>query len=226
MWESVQSRAAAVAAEQRQPAGAPVLSGGDTWLVARCRQGDRAAFSEVVTRYKGRIYHYLFRITGNAEDAEDLTQEVFVRLYTSIGSFRAEASLSSWMFRIAGNLAVDAFRRTSKARGLSGSRGVATSPAAPAKKGDDGAWAATGDVPDWSREPMTLLAREELGVQIQAALEELPPKLRSAVVLHDIEGLKYEEIAVIERVPLGTVKSRIFNARAALRARLRPYCEA
>jgi RNA polymerase sigma-70 factor (ECF subfamily) len=72
---------------------------------------------------------------------------------------------------------------------------------------------------------MTVLARAESGAQIQAALEKLPPKLRSAVVLHDIEGLSYEDIAVVERIPLGTVKSRIFSARAALRKRLRFYWE-
>jgi RNA polymerase sigma-70 factor (ECF subfamily) len=192
----------------------------DSALVARCQKADITAFNEIVSRYKGKIYNYLYRMTGNAEDAEDLTQEVFVRMYTNIGSFRAEASLSTWLFRIAGNLSVDAFRRGKKERGLSHSLDAPVA----GGDGDDGQ-SATRDVPDWSQEPETLLGRKELGAHIQAALQKLPPKLRSAVVLHDVEGLAYEEIAQTERIPLGTVKSRIFNARVALREHLRPYLE-
>lgn len=193
----------------------------DSALVARCQKADITAFNEIVSRYKGKIYNYLYRMTGNAEDAEDLTQEVFVRMYTNIGLFRAEASLSTWLFRIAGNLSVDAFRRGKKERALSHSLDAP----GPGGDGDEGQ-SATRDVPDWSQEPETLLGRKELGAHIQAALQKLPPKLRSAVVLHDVEGLAYEEIAQTERVPLGTVKSRIFNARVALREHLRPYLEA
>jgi len=192
----------------------------DTVLIARCQKADLAAFNEIVARYKQKIYNYLLRMTGSQEDAEDLTQEVFVRMYTNIAAFRAEASLSTWLFRIAGNLAVDAFRRGKKERGL-----VQTSLDGPAAGGDDEGQAASRDVPDWSREPLRVFGRKELGAQIQAALEKLPPKLRSAVVLHDVEGLPYEEIATIERVPLGTIKSRIFNGRVALREQLRPYLE-
>lgn len=194
------------------------LTHSDTSLINRCQKADIAAFNEIVARHKGKIYNYLYRMTGSAEDAEDLTQEVFVRMYTSIGSFRAEASLSTWLFRIAGNLCVDAFRRGKKERGLVQSLDAPTA-------GDDGDEGATRDVPDWSREPMTLFKQKELGAQIQAALEKLPPKLRAAVVLHDVEGLPYEEIAAVEAIPLGTVKSRIFNARVALREHLRPYLE-
>jgi RNA polymerase sigma-70 factor (ECF subfamily) len=192
----------------------------DTALIARAQKADIAAFNEIVARYKNKIYNYLLRMTGSQDDAEDLTQEVFVRMYTNIASFRAEASLSTWLFRIAGNLAVDAFRRGKK------ERGVVSSLDAPAAGSDDEGQGATQDVPDWSREPLKQFGQKELGAQIQTALEKLPPKLRSAVVLHDVEGLPYEEIAAIEKIPLGTVKSRIFNARVALREQLRPYIEA
>src|SRR5579871_556291 len=90
----------------------------DTALVARCQKADITAFNEIVARYKNKIFNYLYRMTGNAEDAEDLTQEVFVRMYTNIASFRAEASLATWLFRIAGNLCVDSFRRSKKERTL------------------------------------------------------------------------------------------------------------
>ena len=198
------------------------LTHSDSSLIARCQKADIAAFNEIVARYKGKIYNYLFRMTGSAEDAEDLTQEVFVRMYTNIGSFRAEASLSTWLFRIAGNLCVDSFRRSKKHRAM-----VQGSLDAPiVGSGGDGVDEGTGasrDVPDWSQEPDSVFARKELGSQIHAALQKLPPKLRSAIILHDIEGLAYEEIAAAEGIPLGTVKSRIFNARVALRERLRPY---
>lgn len=193
----------------------------DTALITRAQKADVAAFNEIVARYKNKIYNYLLRMTGSQDDAEDLTQEVFVRMYTNIGAFRKEASLSTWLFRIAGNLAVDAFRRGKKERGV-----VMSLDAPVAGADDEGSAHATQDVPDWSHEPLKQFGRKELGGQIQAALERLPPKLRSAVILHDVEGLPYEEIAQIEKVPLGTVKSRIFNARVALREHLRPYIEA
>lgn len=190
----------------------------DTTLIARCQKADIAAFNEIVARYKGKIYNYLYRMTGSAEDAEDLTQEVFVRMYTNIHTFRAEASLSTWLFRIAGNLCVDAFRRKKKERSLVSSLDTPL-------YSDDEDSNATRDVPDMTTAPETLLSRKELGGQIEIALKKLPPKLRSAVILHDIEGLAYEEIATVEKIPLGTVKSRIFNARVALREYLRPYLE-
>lgn len=191
----------------------------DAALINRCQKADIAAFNEIVSRYKGKIYNYVLRMTGSAEDAEDLTQEVFVRMYTSIHTFRAEASLSTWLFRIAGNLCVDQFRRGKKERGL------VQSLDAPLPRSDEDEGNATRDVPDMTQAPETLLGRKELAAHIQAALQKLPPKLRSAVVLHDVEGLAYEDIALAEGVPLGTVKSRIFNARVALRNNLRPYLE-
>ena len=197
------------------------LTHSDATLIARCQKADIAAFNEIVARYKGKIYNYLYRMTSNAEDAEDLTQEVFVRMYTNIRTFRAESSLSTWLFRIAGNLCVDSFRRKKKEKGVVQSLDAPL----PGSDTEDGV-GATRDVPDWSSEPDTLFSRKELGAHIQAALAKLAPKLRSAVVLHDIEGLAYDEIAQMEQVPLGTIKSRIFNGRVALREHLRPYLEA
>jgi RNA polymerase sigma-70 factor (ECF subfamily) len=190
----------------------------DRALIARCQNADASAFNEIVARYKTKIYNYIYRMVGNAEDAEDLTQEVFVRMVVHIHGFRAEASLSTWLFRIAGNLCVDSFRRGRKDKGL------LTSLDAPVR-GDDDESGAGREIADLTQAPESLLGRKELGAQIEAALAKLPPKLRSAVVLHDIEGLPYDAIAEVEHIPLGTVKSRIFNARVALREQLRPYLE-
>ena len=190
----------------------------DAMLISRCQKADLTAFNTLVSRYKDKIYRYVLRMTGSAEDAEDLTQEVFVRMYTSIGGFRRDASLSTWLYRIAGNLCTDSFRKNKNAR-------FNTSLDAPI----DGAGGENGagrEVADESYAPDALWGRKELSEQIETALGSLPPKLRSAVILHDVEGLAYDEIAQTEGVPLGTVKSRIFNARAALRESLKNYLNA
>ena len=183
----------------------------DHSLVERCRANDDAAFGEVVTRYKAKIYNYVYRMTGSSEDAEDLTQEVFIRMYTSIDSFRGQSSLNTWLFRIAGNLCIDRFRRSKN-------RTPAFSLDEPVS--DD---IRTHEVADETYAPHRLLENVEMAEQIQAALAKLPEKLRATLLLHDIEGLPYEEIAQIAGCPLGTVKSRLFNARMQLRQHLSGY---
>lgn len=189
----------------------------DSDLIARCQRADASAFDDVVARYKNKIYFYLFRMTGNAEDAEDLTQEVFVRAFTNIRKFRAKSSLSTWLFSIAGNIAIDRFRKTRKTSALN------VSLDAPLQHGEQ---EASRDIADMSMAPDVLLGRKDLANHIDASLASLPPKLRSAVILFDVEGMSYDEVAAVEGIPLGTVKSRIFNARVALREKLRPYLEA
>jgi RNA polymerase sigma-70 factor (ECF subfamily) len=188
----------------------------DYSLVERCRGNDDAAFSEVVTRYKTKIYNYIYRMTGSSEDAEDLTQEVFIRMYTSIDSFRGQSSLNTWLFRIAGNLCIDRFRRTKN-------RISAYSLDEPIGKGEQ---AQTQEVADSTYEPHRLLENVEMAEQIHLALAKLPEKLRATLLLHDIEGMPYEEIAQVVGCPLGTVKSRLFNARMQLRQQLAGYLNA
>jgi RNA polymerase sigma-70 factor (ECF subfamily) len=186
----------------------------DVSLVERCRVNDEAAFNEVVARYKTKVYNYIYRMTGSSDDAEDLTQEVFIRMYTSVDSFRSQSSLNTWLFRIASNLCIDRFRR--------GKNRTA------AYSLDDlvGEGETTHEVPDCTYEPQRLLENEEMAEQIQHALAQLPEKLRATLLLHDIEGLPYEEIAQAVGCPLGTVKSRLFNARMHLRQRLSGYLNA
>jgi RNA polymerase sigma-70 factor, ECF subfamily len=191
----------------------------DKDLIARCQKSDMTAFNTIVSRHKSKIYNYVYRMTGNIEDAEDITQEVFMRMYTGLSSFRAEASLSTWLFRIAGNLVIDKHRRSKNEKGLVSSLDASYS------NGDSESENETRDVPDYSQMPEKVLGQKELGAQIENALLKLPEKLRSAVILYDIENLSYEEIAQMEKVPLGTIKSRIFNARVALRQHLKAYLE-
>lgn len=191
------------------------LTSPDTLLVERCRRNDQAAFDEVVGRYKNKLYNYISRMVGDSEDAEDLTQEVFVRMFVSLETFRRQSSLSTWLFRIAGNLCIDHFRRTKKHRAIAYSLDETA-------EGDENGGR---EVADTAFEPQRLLEQSELAAQTERALAQLPEKLRAVVLLHDIEGLPYEEIARIIGCPLGTVKSRLFNARLQLRQRLSAYCK-
>jgi len=186
----------------------------DTALVQRAQANDRAAFNEIVLRYKSKVFNFIHRMIPSIQDAEDLTQETFVRAYTSIRSFQSRASLNTWLFRIATNLCIDYSRRSKKSQGLVTSLSQDT---------DDDEAETERDIPDVQNDPQRLLLNKELGAQLDLALRDLPEKLRAVVLLYDVEGLAYDEIASIAQCPLGTVKSRLFNARAALRERLGPY---
>src|SRR5579871_2208027 len=186
----------------------------DTTLVQRAQANDRAAFNEIVLRYKSKVYNFIHRMVHSALDAEDLTQETFVRAYLSIHSFQSRASLNTWLFRIATNLCIDYSRKQKKTQGLTTSL---------SQESDENEEEAQRDIPDVAFDPQRLLLNKELGTRLDLALRELPEKLRTVVLLYDIEGLTYEEIAAIAGCPLGTVKSRLFNARYALREKLAPY---
>ena len=188
----------------------------DTALVQRAQANDRAAFNEIVLRYKSKVYNFIHRMIPSAPDAEDLTQETFVRAYLSIRSFQSRASLNTWLFRIATNLCIDYGRKTQRTQGLVTSLS--------AEEDEDGEH--EREIPDVQYDPQRLLLNKELGTQLDRALRDLPAKLRAVVLLYDVEGLPYDEIAAIAGCPLGTVKSRLFNARAALRDKLAPYLAA
>jgi RNA polymerase sigma-70 factor (ECF subfamily) len=165
-------------------------------------------------------------MVGDAEEAEDLTQDVFVKTYLAISSFRNQSSLNTWLYRIAGNLCIDAHRKKARKESALGGSTISLDETLTdgGETRDDSR--AGREVPDERHEPYSLLARHELDAQVQAALGRLPEKMRSVVVLHDLEGLAYEEIAAIVDCPLGTVKSRLFNARLQLRELLKSYIDA
>ncbi len=188
----------------------------DSLLVQRCQANDAAAFNEIVERYKHRVHNYICRMVGSTQDAEDLAQEVFVKAYVNIRSFQSRATLNTWLFRIATNLCIDYSRRNKR----STIQKVSLVRESPDEEGSS-EW----EVPDERFAPEQTFLNTELGDRIQFALDGLPEKLRTVVVLHDIEGLPYEDIAQIVAAPLGTVKSRLFNARAAMRSRLLPYLQ-
>ena len=170
-------------------------------------------FEGLVQQHKNRIYGYICRLTNDSPDAEDITQEVFIRAYQSMHAFRHDAALDTWLYRIATNLVIDRFRR--------GKRAPQTVPVGSEED------AAIRDLPSTSREsdPQATVQLTELQGQVQRAIQSLPPKLRAVVVLHDMEGLSYEEVAQTVGCPVGTVKSRLFNARLLLRRKLQHYME-
>src|SRR5580700_6344825 len=150
----------------------------DTALVLRAQANDRAAFNEIVLRYKSKVYNFIFRMVHSPLDAEDLTQETFVRAYTSIRSFQSRASLNTWLFRIATNLCIDHSRKNKKSQGLTVSL---------SQDGDSEEEETQRDIPDVAFDPQRLLLNKELGARLNEALRELPEKLRTVVLLYDIE---------------------------------------
>jgi len=188
----------------------------DFRLVERCKADDLAAFDEIVDRYKDRLYNYIRRMTGDALDAEDLTQEVFIKVFLGIKRFRNDSSLQTWLYRIATNLCVDRHRKMQR----SPKETVFLDDLLPDP--DE----SPAELVDWEGDPQSFVQRREIQEAVQEALNRLPLKLKTVATLYDIQGIPYEDIARILEIPIGTVKSRLFNARAKLKNFLRPYVEA
>ncbi len=183
-------------------------------LVERSRRGDVEAFEALARHYKDKIYSYICRTIGDAGEAEDLTQEVFVRAFTSVARFRGASSFQTWLYRIATNICVDTLRRRRR------TEQHAFSLDEPLTTEDD---AVEREIADASRSPQVLAETGELQQQVRRAIASLSEKLRTVVVLFDLQGLSYEQIAEIVDCPVGTVKSRLFNARVQLRDKLSSY---
>lgn len=178
-------------------------------LVERSRGGDLEAFNCLVAAYQDRVYNLCRRMLGSPEAAADATQETFLSAYRSVGSLRS-AAVKSWLFRIASNACIDEIRRHR--------RQAAVSLDAPSPDADPDR---TLDLPDPTESPERAALRSELSEALQAELLRLPPDQRLAVILCDLQGLGYGEIAASMGGSVGTVKSRISRGRARLRERLR-----
>src|SRR5579862_663616 len=148
----------------------------DTALVQRAQANDRAAFNEIVLRYKSKVYNYIYRMVRGVADAEDLTQETFVRAYLSIHSFQSRASLNTWLFRIATNLCIDFSRKQKKLQGFTTSLSQENEDEEETQR----------DIPDVAFDPQRLLLNKEMGAQLDLALRDLPEKLRTVILLFDI----------------------------------------
>lgn len=178
-------------------------------LVERAKRGDRDAFAELIEMYKDKIFQVAFRMVGNRQEAEDIAQETFLRVYANLNSYDSSYKFSTWIYRIATNLCIDRGRK---------------------KKADfslDEETDGTNGL-DWhsrlssnEKSPEEKLVTKELQETVQDALSELAPKYRSIMILRYIEDLSLQEISEVLKLPITTIKTRIHRGREALRGKLR-----
>ena len=171
-------------------------------LVQQCLQGDGSAWEELVRQHSRRVFNICYRFTGNRTEAEDLSQDVFLRIYKTLGSYRsAYGGFATWMTSVTRNLLIDHYRRTKRDRITD-----SLEDAMPVVENKESA----------GRRPHQQLLLGELSSQVQTALTKLSPELREAVILRDLQQLDYNEIRQVLDVPEGTVKSRINRGRIEL----------
>ncbi|MDP6042252.1 MAG: sigma-70 family RNA polymerase sigma factor, partial [Candidatus Latescibacteria bacterium] len=174
----------------------------DVDVLAEVSAGDIDAYGKIVRRYQGRLYNFVFRFVGDRETAEDIVQETFLRAFRKREEYRAIANFSTWLFTIAGNLAKSELRRRKRWRLFSLHRD---------DESDTGM-----ELPDKSMRPDAVAESSLADVQIQEAIASLPDNYRQVILLRDVEGMSYQEIAEIVKCPVGTVKSRVNRARLKL----------
>ena len=172
--------------------------------------GRRAEFDRLVERYHKQAYSIAYRMTGNHADAEDLTQEAFVRAFRFFGNYRRDWPFDNWLYKIMSNLFVDDLRRRPKAHMQSLDQPLDM-------KGGGEVYL---EIPDAASNPERMILSHELDEHIQRALNALPPDFRMTVILADIQGLSYEEISTAMKCSLGTVRSRLHRGRKLLRAKI------
>ena len=185
----------------------------DRQLVARILAGDPNSFSDLVARYEKRIVNYVYRMTHRYEEAHDLTQEIFLKVHLALDRYDPKYQFSTWIFRIAQNSAIDALRKKSL-------------PEAPlTTKGGDDEGKKEREFADPNVSPYRDLRNKQLSAAIDKAVEKLPIDYRELIQLRHFAELSYEEIAEMKRMPLGTVKNKLFRARNLLKVELEGFKE-
>lgn len=185
--------------------GNKIHQSADTHLVMRAKKGEPGAFEELFLKYRDQIYSLTFRMTGNSSDAEDLCQEVFLSAFRKISSFQQRSSFSTWLYRIGINRSKDFLRKKKRTPEIVQDR----------KPGEDWSESLPHRRPESSEPELAAISSETKEV-VQGALKRLPDSLKIPLVLHQLEGLEYREVAKLLHLPVGTVKSRIFRARLQL----------
>lgn len=177
----------------------------DTLLATRCLEGDQGAWTELVARHTGRVFAIAYKFCGRADVAEDLTQEIFVKVYQSLARFKpAEGKFDAWLGSVSRNHAIDHYRRTRQER-----------------QRREGSETALDSARSKDPTPMQSAERSERAALVHAGLRSLPEDLRDPIILCDLQGVSYEDAAESLGVPLGTVKSRLNRGRLELAKRLR-----
>ncbi|MEP6787287.1 MAG: sigma-70 family RNA polymerase sigma factor [Acidobacteriota bacterium] len=192
-----------------------VVQNEEALFIDKLRSGDATAFETLIERYSGDIYALLFRLTENAEEAGDLTQDTFLRVLKAVKSFRGDSELKTWLFRIAINESRNRFRWWKRRRRESTISLDMTI--------GDSDTTLSDTIADRSISPEESALSHEREYAIKAALSELPEVYREAIVLCDVQGLSYEDTAISLGVGIGTVKSRISRGREELRRRLKDF---
>jgi len=189
----------------------------DAPLIERVKQGDVRAFEMLVVKYQRRIERLIGRMVRDADLVPDIAQETFIRAYRAIPQFRGESAFYTWLYRIAVNTAKKSLVELRRDP-------VVTEAALASREDDDETSRVENELSD-GETPDAVLASKEIAAAVNSAIEGLSEDLRQAITLREIEGLSYEEIAELMNCPIGTVRSRIFRAREAIAARLRPLLD-
>lgn len=189
----------------------------DALLVERVKLGDARAFELLVVKYQRRVERLIGRMVRDTDLVQDIAQETFIRAYRALPQFRGESAFYTWLYRIAVNTAKKAL--------MSLKRDPLVSESSFAQRDDGDETSRTEHELSDGETPEALLASKEIATAVNAAIEALSEDLRQAITLREIEGLSYEEIADLMNCPIGTVRSRIFRAREAIAARLRPLLD-
>jgi len=179
----------------------------DEELVRRILAGEEDLFEVLVRRYQGRILSHVARMVGSRDDALDLTQEIFLKVFQALDRYNPEFKFSTWLFRISGNAAIDQLRKK-KPRTV------------PLETTDQDGRVSSPEYKSSDLDPFGQLRNTQRGDAIAAAIAELPEEFRELIALRHFTGLSYEEIADVKNMPLGTVKNKLFRARAVLKERL------
>ena len=189
----------------------------DQVLVERVQAGDKKAFDLLVSKYHQRVIRLISRLVRNPAEVEDIAQEAFIKSYRSIGQFRGDSAFYTWLYRIAVNSAKNALMASNR-------RPIPMSDLMKSDENEEGeAWPVESAI-DFQT-PEALLASRQVAQTVDAAIESLAEDLRTAIMLREIEGLTYEEIAEAMNCPIGTVRSRIFRARDTIAKQLRPLLD-
>jgi RNA polymerase sigma-70 factor (ECF subfamily) len=186
----------------------------DQQLVERVQRGDKAAFDLLVSKYQRKIFRLLSRLIRDSAEIEDVAQEAFVKAYRALPNFRGESAFYTWLYRIAINTAKNYLVSQGRRAPTTTENEIED-----AETFDDGEYLRDLNTPD------SMLLTKQVAEAVNRAIDQLPEDLRTAIVLRELEGLSYEEIAESMNCPIGTVRSRIFRAREAIAEELRPILD-
>lgn len=189
----------------------------DAMLVERAVAGDQVAFELLVIKYQRRIQRLIGRMVRDVDLVEDIAQETFIRAYRALHQFRGDAQFYTWLYRIAVNTAKKFLLELKRDSSISESAFKLN------EDGDETSWSRSESMSDET--PETVLAAKEIAIVVNDVLNTLPEDLRQALVLREIDGLTYEDIAVVMNCPIGTVRSRIFRAREAISVKVKPMLD-